>query len=213
MCSTAGAQAPRLHQAGTYWPVACWSGAALLWLACASHSLGRGTARKLLPAGPPTILCLPTQAPGVSRRAPASEEEVGAGRTPTGRSCLQPSWELGCVGARVPRPLLQDPSWSPNPQPPHTKPPLLSHQTTIRCHDDTGSRQAGALSPPTPFSWALGSQQAAGGSYRPQGPMPPAPVAPASLPKGEAEPPPLPTPPPIRCQPARQGLSCAECGW
>lgn len=201
----------------------CWwqHGVTLLCSASPSPTPGPGAQPGSLPSRspPPYCACRPRLL-GCPGRALASRGGKRWGRQDTHGALMSTAF-LGTglrwgpespgppcripAGLQIPSLLTQSP------------PPPLSCQTTIRCHDDAGSRQAGALSPlsPTPFSWALGSQQAAGCSpHGPQGPLPPAPVPPASCPKGEAEPPPLPTHPhPPRCQPARQGLSYAECGW
>lgn len=89
-----------------------------------SHPRDGVTARLAAQPQPPTPLCLLTQAPGVSGGALALRggERWGGRDIRRGARVYNLPGNWAALGARVPGPSLQDPSWSPNPQPPHTKP-------------------------------------------------------------------------------------------
>lgn len=88
-----------------------------------SHPRAGATARLTAQPQPPhgTVPADPGSW-GVWGEAPASRggERAGQAGHPQRRLCLQPSWEPGLHWG--PEPPPKDPSWSPNPQPPHTKP-------------------------------------------------------------------------------------------
>lgn len=142
--------------------------------------------------------------------------EGRAGRTPTEApvsTTFLGTW--AALGARAPPPQripagLQIPSLLTQ-----SPPPPVSCQTTICCHDDAGSRQAGALSSPHPKLPSAGPwAQSKPLTTAPTGLRDPCPSPRSTclLPKRQGgAPSPARIPSPWR-RPAQQGLSCARGG-